>query len=60
MVTSLAERGYRVSELKSPLNNLRIMRVDNPVPTPAVPALLLGFYLEEQSDYYLVACMAGQ
>lgn len=60
VLTSFVDRGYRVTELKSPLDNLRIVRVDNAAPAPASPALLLAFYLEEQTDYYLMACSAGK
>jgi hypothetical protein len=57
LLDMLALRGYRLTEIHSPLNNVRVVRVDNPQGLPPLPSLLLAFYLEEKTQYYLMACM---
>lgn len=56
---TLESAGYQLSRLESPLDNLRIIRVDNPGPAQASPSLLPAFYYEDKTDLCLMAGMTG-
>jgi hypothetical protein len=56
VVNDLRGRNFTLTKQDAPANNVVVVRVDNPEPVAGNTPLTLAFYLEDKTDFFLIAC----
>lgn len=56
VVNDLRGRNFKLTKQDAPANNVVVVRVDNPEPVAGSTPLMLAFYLEAKTDFFLIAC----